>query len=340
MLFGPPGGGKSHLAAAIGLALVENGWRVLFMRTSDLVQRLQIARRELALESALTKLDKYHLLILDDIVYVSKDQAETSVLFELIGTRYERRCIFERCFLVEGPDFSGSFCSWRMDARTLALKSALSVIVTRPEMSGGQNVRDAPVLDPGRGRTKKGYFWAIARDDRPWSGTDPPAVAYSYAPGRGAIHALKLLENYRGVVQCDGYAAYKTIADKPCGETITLAFCWSHLRRKFFDIAKDGNAPIASEALVRIAAIYAIEKTIRGRSADERRALRQEKSKPLVLELKTWFAQQLARVSRKSPVADAIRYAQHHWEGLTRSSTTASSSSTPTSSNEASDLSC
>src|SRR6478609_5344445 len=91
LLFGPPGGGKSHLAAAIGLALVENGWRVLFTRTTDLVQRLQVARRELALESALAKLDKYHLLILDDIVYVSKDQAETSVLFELIGNRYERR---------------------------------------------------------------------------------------------------------------------------------------------------------------------------------------------------------------------------------------------------------
>jgi DNA replication protein DnaC len=88
---GSPGGGKSHLAAAIGLARVENGWRVLFTRTSDLVQRLQIARRELALESALAKLDKYNLLILDDIAYVSKDQAETSVLFELIGSRYERR---------------------------------------------------------------------------------------------------------------------------------------------------------------------------------------------------------------------------------------------------------
>ena len=85
------GAGKSHLAAAIGLTLVENGRRVLFMRTGDLVQRLQIARRELALESALAKLDKYHLLILDDIVYVSRDQAETSVLFELIGSRYERR---------------------------------------------------------------------------------------------------------------------------------------------------------------------------------------------------------------------------------------------------------
>jgi DNA replication protein DnaC len=91
ILFGPRGGGKSHLAAAIGLALIENGWRALFTRTSDLVQKLQIARRELALEAAIAKLEKYHLLILDDLAYVTKDQAETSVLFELISARYERR---------------------------------------------------------------------------------------------------------------------------------------------------------------------------------------------------------------------------------------------------------
>jgi DNA replication protein DnaC len=91
ILFGPPGGGKSYLAAAIGLALVENGWRVLFTRTSDLVQKLQLARRDLTLEAAVAKLDKFHLLILDDIAYVTKDQAETSVLFELISARYERR---------------------------------------------------------------------------------------------------------------------------------------------------------------------------------------------------------------------------------------------------------
>jgi DNA replication protein DnaC len=91
LLFGPPGGGKSHLSAALGLALVENGWRVMFARTTDLVQRLQVARRELALESTIAKLDRYDLLILDDIAYVTKDQAETSVLFELIAARYERR---------------------------------------------------------------------------------------------------------------------------------------------------------------------------------------------------------------------------------------------------------
>ncbi|MDO9714392.1 IS21-like element helper ATPase IstB [Paracraurococcus lichenis] len=94
LAFGPPGTGKSHLAAALGLALVENGWRVLYTRTTDLVQKLQAARRDLQLEAAIAKLDKYHLLILDDIAYVSKDQAETSVIFELIAARYERRSLF------------------------------------------------------------------------------------------------------------------------------------------------------------------------------------------------------------------------------------------------------
>jgi DNA replication protein DnaC len=91
ILLGGPGGGKSHLSSAIGLALVESGWRVMFTRTSDLVQRLQVARRELALEAAIARLDRFDLLILDDFAYISKDQAETSVLFELISARYERR---------------------------------------------------------------------------------------------------------------------------------------------------------------------------------------------------------------------------------------------------------
>ena len=189
------------------------------------------------------------------------------------------------------------------------------LILTSAKIAVDETV--APVLDPGRGCTKKGYFWAIARDDRPWGGTDPPAIAYSYAPGRGVVHGLKLLDSYRGIVQCDGYAAYKTIADKAPGKAITLAFCWAHLRRHFFDIAKGGDAPIASEALERIAALYAIEKTIRGLRADERRAVRQDKSKPLVLALKAWLEHQLTRVSGKALIAEAIRYALYHWEGLT-----------------------
>jgi transposase len=176
-----------------------------------------------------------------------------------------------------------------------------------------------PVLDPGRGRTKVGYFWSMARDDRPWGGSEPPAVAYTYAPGRGAQHALALLAGYRGMVQCDGYAAYKQLADsRRAGGPVTLAFCWAHWRRRFYEIAKAGPAPIASEALERIAALYAIETTIRGRSAEDRVAVRQAQSKPLVEALKAWLEGELVRVSGKSVIANAIRYGLKHWDGLVR----------------------
>jgi transposase len=176
-----------------------------------------------------------------------------------------------------------------------------------------------PVLDPGRGRTRKGYFWAIARDDRPFGGPDPPAVAYTYAPGRGADHGIALLANYSGIVQCDGYAAYKRLArEKPKGAEVTLAFCWTHWRRYFYDIAEGGDAPIASEALARIAELYEIEAAIRGQSAEKRRALRQEKSKPWVLTFRVWLEIQLAKVSAKSSIAEAIRYGFNHWDGLVR----------------------
>ena len=93
LLFGPPGVGKSHLAAALGHAMIDAGYRVLFTRTTDLVQQLQTARQDLKLASAIEKLDKYHLLVLDDLSYVQKSQAETSVIFELISARYERRSL-------------------------------------------------------------------------------------------------------------------------------------------------------------------------------------------------------------------------------------------------------
>ena len=171
-----------------------------------------------------------------------------------------------------------------------------------------------PVLDPGRGKTKTGYFWAVARDDRPWGGTDPPAVVYTYAPGRGGEHLEKLLANYRGIVQCDGYAPYKKLP----ANRITIAFCWSHLRRELFEVAERGNAPIATEAIARIAQIYAIEKNVRGASADTRRIVRQAKSRPLIEALKIFFEHQLTRLSGGSDTARIIRYGLRHWDGLAR----------------------
>src|SRR3954467_15972776 len=173
-----------------------------------------------------------------------------------------------------------------------------------------------PVLDPGRGQTKKGFAWAIARDDRPWGGTDPPAVVFHYAPGRGAEHPKALLADYRGILQCDGYGAYKTLAAADDG--ITLAFCWSHVRREFIELAKGKTTPIAQEALQRIAALYPVETDLRGKPPDSRRAGRQERSRPLVEALFAWLSAQLVRLPGGSPTAQAIRYALHPRDGLAR----------------------
>lgn len=163
------------------------------------------------------------------------------------------------------------------------------------------------MLDPGRGKTKQGYFWAVARDDRPWGGHDPPAVVYSYAPGRGHEHGRALLGGYRGILQCDGYAAYKKLAGPAANEgPSVLAFCWAHVRRGFYDLAQGGTAPIATEALERIAALYRIEAEIRGLSPADRLAQRQARSRILVSDLRTWFEAQHARLFARGPAAEAI----------------------------------
>jgi transposase len=175
----------------------------------------------------------------------------------------------------------------------------------------------APVLDPGRGRTKTGYFWVLARDDRPWRGRAPPAVVYSYAPGRGSEHAIALLRGYTGVLQTDAYAAYGKLADpKRVGGPVRLAYCWAHWRRQWFDIAKSPPAPIAAEVLQRIAELYEIEAEIRGEAADARRAIRQQKSKPLIDALKTWLEEMLRQLPSGSSTAKAIRYGFNQWDGL------------------------
>jgi transposase len=173
----------------------------------------------------------------------------------------------------------------------------------------------APVLDPGRGRTKLGQLWAYARDDRPWGGTDPPGVAYVYAPDRKAERPITHLAGFKGTLQVDGYGGYRALAER--GD-VQLAFCWSHVRRRFYELAAAGPAPIASEALERIAGLYATEKEIRGRSADERLVVRQERSRPIIEDLEPWLRAKLALISQKTKLAEAIRYALSRRDGLTR----------------------
>jgi transposase len=173
----------------------------------------------------------------------------------------------------------------------------------------------APVLDPGRGRTKTGQLWAYARDDRSWGGTDPPGVAYVYAPDRKAERPIIHLSGFKGILQVDGYGGYRALAERG---NVELAFCWSHVRRRFYELAVAGPAPIASEALERISKLYAVESHVRGRSADERRAVRQEKSKPIVDDFESWLRAKLELISQKTKLAEAIRYALLRWKGLIR----------------------
>src|ERR687894_106137 len=172
-----------------------------------------------------------------------------------------------------------------------------------------------PVLDPGRGRTKTGRLWGYAIDDRPWQGGTPPAVVYLYAEDRKGEHPAAHLAGFRGVLQVDGYSGFKGLLAGRPPDQIRLAFCWAHCRRGFYELYRSTGSPLAEEALRRIGELYAIETEVRGRPAEERRAARQERSKPLVEALQAWLTAQLGRVSGRATPGEAIRYAPGHWPG-------------------------
>jgi transposase len=181
-----------------------------------------------------------------------------------------------------------------------------------------------PVLQPGRGATKTGRLWVYNRDDRsaPINPGDPQpaAVWFAYSPDRKGCHPQRHLRDFKGILQADGYAGYERLYAS--GE-ITEAACWAHARRKFFDIhamaeKTNTSAPLTTEVLTRIGALYAIEEPLRGSPPDERRRIRQLQTKPKLDELKQFFERTLAQVSRKSDLAEAIRYALTRWTALTR----------------------
>jgi transposase len=176
----------------------------------------------------------------------------------------------------------------------------------------------APVLDPGRGRTKTGYLWAMLRDDRGWGGPAPPGVVFHYHPGRAGKYAAEILKGFNGTIQVDAYGAYTHLATpkRPGGDPLRLAFCWSHGRRKLIKAKPRKGSPLVDEALLRIAALYKIEDAIRGADPDHRRTVRQELSRPLVDEFFTWLAAQAARVSRKSDLGEAMAYMLRRQDGF------------------------
>jgi transposase len=167
-----------------------------------------------------------------------------------------------------------------------------------------------PVLDPGRGKTKTGYFWAVLRDDRGWAGPSPPGVVFHYRPGRKGEYAQEILKGFDGTIQVDAYGGYTALATpkRVGGKPLKLAYCWSHGRRALIKAQPKAGSPIVDEALLRIAAVYKIEAEIRGLPPEQRMAVRQDRSRPLVDQFFTWLSAQAARVSRKSELGKALAY--------------------------------
>jgi transposase len=175
-----------------------------------------------------------------------------------------------------------------------------------------------PVLEPGRGKVRIDQFWAHGIDDRSWNGPAPPAVCYVHAGSRGKLEIAEQLRGYKGVLQVDGYSAYKHLAE-PGREAgpIQLAFCLAHLRRRFVDLHKSTKSPLSAQFIKLFGEIYRIEADIRDTSAEHRLAVRQEKSRPVMEKLKALCDETLPRLSAKSTLAEHIRYAHDHWHGLT-----------------------
>jgi len=176
----------------------------------------------------------------------------------------------------------------------------------------------APVLDPGRGRTKTGSLWAMLRDDRGWGGPLPPGVVFHYRPGRSGGYADEILDGFDGTIQVDAYGGYSHLAKpgRTGGKPLALAFCWAHGRRKLIKATPKKGSPIVDEALLRIAALYKVEDAIRGSAPDHRRTIRQDLSRPLVDAFFAWLTAQAARVSRKSDPGEAMAYMLRRQHGF------------------------
>ncbi len=175
--------------------------------------------------------------------------------------------------------------------------------------------RPCQVLAPGQGKTKLGRLWTYVRDGRPANDSAPPAVWFCYSPDRKGDHPKQHLRNFTGILQADGYAGFHHLYE---GGRIQEAACWAHVRRKFYDIQVAHGSPLATEALERIAALYAVEKDVRGRPPEERHAARQARSRPSLDSFHQWLEKTLSSLSRKSDTAIAIRYTLSRWTALLR----------------------
>lgn len=228
----------------------------------------------------------------------------------------------EAIYLRDGVEVSRSLMAQWMGHLGFELQMVADYILER--VKEGERVfadeTTLPTLAPGSGKTTKAWLWAYARDDRPYGGTSPPMVAYRFEDSRGADCVARHLAGFSGILQVDGYSAYtslaKTRVKAGSNETIQLAGCWAHLRRKFYDLHISGVSQAATESIVAMTELWKLEDKVRGKNAESRAARRQEESAAIVASLFELWEKELGKVSGKSKTAEAIRYALTRREAL------------------------
>jgi transposase len=252
---------------------------------------------------------------------IARGRAGPNLLAEVVFAKYGLHLPLHRQserFAREGVPLEVSTLADWVGAVSVALQPLVEAIKAHVLASARLHADDTPVPVLAKGKTRTGRLWTVVRDDRPFGGTGPPAAAYFYSPDRRGEHAQAFLTGYAGVLQADAYSGFGQLyaPGRPAG-AITEAACWAHARRKFFEIAELKKAPIAIEAVRRIDALFAIERELNGMTAEGRRAVRAERSRPLVTALEAWLREHRAKLSAKSEVAKAIDYLLKRWPSFT-----------------------
>src|SRR5262249_50292187 len=253
---------------------------------------------------------------------IGRAGAGASLLAMILYAKFGRRQPLNRqsqSYAREGIELDVSTLADWVGACTASL-APLTKLIRRHVLAAERIHADdttVPVL--AKGKTVIGRVWAYVRDDRPFAGPDPPGALFFYSRNRAGEHPNRHLAGYAGILQADAYAGFGDLYDaKRQPGPITEAACWSHGRRKFFELADLRKAPLAIEAVHRIDAIFAVEREINGTTAEQRLAIRTERVKSLIGELEEWMRAERARLSRHADLAKAIDYMLKRWPAFTR----------------------
>jgi transposase len=253
---------------------------------------------------------------------IARGRAGPKLLAHVLFSKYGLHLPLNRqstTYAREGVDLDVSTLADWVGAAAATLMPLVTEIRTHVFAAERIHADDTTVPVLAKGKTRTGRLWTYVRDDRPFAGPGPPAAVFFYSRDRGGEHPEQHLAGFAGLMQADAYAGFNRLYEaNRKGGSIVEAACWAHARRKFFDLARISQAPIASEAVMRIDALFAIEREINGLAPPQRVAVRTKRSWPGILALETWLREQRVRVSKNSDTGKAIEYSLKRWTALTR----------------------